>query len=274
MLFDLAKLFWTLVNPAALLLLLLGAALLCLLLRRRRTALWLLAGALVLAALPAVTPVERWLLRPLESRFAALEPPERVAGIVVLGGGLDVVTATRGAESALNGAGERLLAAVRLARRYPGAELVYASGARWPATAETSEAELAVALLVELGVAPARLRAETRSRNTRENAAETFALVAPAPGETWLLVTSAFHMPRAMASFRAAGWDPLAYPVDHKLPAPDATGPQGWFGPNLLDRQALFALALKEYAGLLAYRLLGWSEEIFPAPKRSPLHPR
>ena len=267
MLFELGKVFWMLANPAALLLISILAGFVFLLLGWHRFGLLAVGAASLLIALPAFTPIERWLLQPLETRFAVPELPERVDGIVVLGGGLSVATAAFGLDNAFNGSGDRLIAAARLARRYPQAEILYSSGARWPADAAVSEADMAAELLADLGVAPERILREDRSRNTRENALQAFEVAAPQPGETWLLVTSAFHMPRAVACFRAVGWAALPYPVDRRL-APDLAGARsGWFGPNVLDGFGLMALAVREYVGLLAYRLAGWTEEVFPRPQ-------
>lgn len=267
MLFELGKIFWMLANPAALLLTLVLAGFLFLLLRWRRLALVAIGAASLLVALPAFTPIEDWLMRPLETRFAAPDLPERVDGIVVLGGGLSVTTASFGLDHAFNGSGDRLVAAARLARRYPQAEILYSSGARWPADAPQTEADIAADLLVDLGVAPERIHREDRSRNTRENALYALELANPQPGETWLLVTSAFHMPRAVACFRALGWAALPYPVDRRL-APELDGARsGWFGPDFLGGLGLMTTATKEYVGLLAYRLAGWTEEVFPKPQ-------
>ncbi len=268
----LGRLLWGLLNPATLLLLLLLAGPLLLLLGRRRTGTSCVVAAAGLALAVAVTPLDRWLLGPLERRFAQPDPmPARIDGLVVLGGGLDMRSALAGPDSALTGAGDRLLAAARLARRYPEARLVYASGAQWPVPGAVSEAALAAGLLRDLGIADGRLVLEQRSRNTRENAVFARRLVDPAPGETWLLVTSAVHMPRALGSFRAAGWDLVPYPVD-RLVVPASRlddGGLGWFDGGLADGLVFVHIALREYVGLLGYRLLGYTETLFPAPKSS-----
>lgn len=272
MLHEFGHLLWRVANPGTLLLLLLLGAAAGLLSQRRRlaTGCVLLAAAAALAV--AVTPLDRWLLGPLERRFAQPDPmPARIDGLVVLGGGLDMRSALAGPDSALTGAGDRLLAAARLARRYPEARLVYASGARWPAPGAVSEAALAAGLLRDLGIAGERLALDERSRNTRENAVFAKRLVDPEPGEVWLLVTSAVHMPRAVGSFRAVGWNLVPYPVD-RLVVPASRlddGGLGWFDGGLTDGLVFVHIALREYAGLLGYRLLGYTHTLFPAPKSS-----
>ena len=71
-------------------------------------------------------------------------------------------------------------------------------------------------MLERLGLAAGRVIYEERSRNTSENAEFSLAIARPQPGETWLLITSAFHMSRAVGSFRRAGWNVVPYPVDFR----------------------------------------------------------
>jgi len=151
-----------------------------------------------------------------------------------------------------------------LARRYPEAKIVFTGGSGYLAGSSGSEADLVEQHLTTLGVDPNRIQFERASRNTYENAVMTKVLVQPAPGEHWLLVTSALHMPRAMGLFRAAGFELEAYPVDWRT-APD-------FGGMLSDdpassRLRLFDLATREWVGLFASRLTGQSRELFPAPR-------
>ena len=114
-----------------------------------------------------------------------------------------------------------------------------------------------------LGVAHERITAEEQSRNTIENAVFSRLLADPKPGERWVLVTSASHMPRAIAAFRAAGFPVEAYPVN-------------WYTQGRRDAAKLFTsfaggLAMTDYAvhewfGLAAYWLTGRTSELFPAP--------
>jgi uncharacterized SAM-binding protein YcdF (DUF218 family) len=76
-------------------------------------------------------------------------------------------------------------------------------------------------------------------------------------------VTSAYHMPRAMAAFRAAGFPIEAYPVDWRTGGPiDALKPF----PSVGDGLRRTDTAVREWVGLLAYRITGKTAELFPAP--------
>jgi uncharacterized SAM-binding protein YcdF (DUF218 family) len=210
-----------------------------------------------------ILPGSVLLMRPLEDRFPL--PPENMpapAGIIVLGGAIvDEITQTRHQISFGEGAG-RLTEAAMLARRYPEAKLVYTGGGNSLTGALSSEAEDAKKMFIALGVAPERILLETRSRNTDENARFTRDLVSPKPDETWLLVTSAYHMPRSMGLFRHNGFKVVAYPVDYHTYGDS----QDWWPREAPSGLRLFDIALHEWTGLVAYRLSGKIDEFFPGP--------
>jgi uncharacterized SAM-binding protein YcdF (DUF218 family) len=262
-LFLVSKLFWFLVRPNTLALVL---ALVGLVLvwrgRWRRGRWWLLAG-LGYYAIILVTPASQWITRPLETRFARpAPPPQQVDGVIVLGGAVDQVLTEAHGIPALNAAAERMTEMLALARRYPSARLVFTGGQGTFIQGEVSEADVARDLWTEMGLPQGRVTYEDRSRNTHENAVYTRDLVQPKPGETWLLVTSAQHMPRAMGVFRAAGWQPVAWPVNY------TTGgtPRSWYDAPFPTRLNQFEGALREWIGLAAYRLLGRTDTLVPKP--------
>lgn len=231
---------------------------------RRKSGTTILFVSFVTLLAAAFTALPTALLKPLETRFP---PPADLAtppdGILVLGGALDTVaTAHWGSPQLIDGA-ERLVVLADLARRYPDAKLVFTGGHMDLVEGERPEAEHAAGLFETFGIPGDRLVLETTSRNTRENAINSFELVHPEPGETWLLVTSAFHMPRAMGVFRAAGWPGLvAWPVDYRsLDGVPVIGRQ-------FASEGLFLtdIAAKEWMGLIAYRVAGYTGAVFPAP--------
>lgn len=233
--------------------------------RAPRLSRFLAVGGVLLILAGGLTPLGNLLILPLEERFATVPAPQpgsRVDGIILLGGFEDAhVSAGRGGLG-LNEAAERVTEGLRLALRHPEAKVVFTGGAG--GLFSTAEASGPVgAFLAEAGIDPARLVLENRSRNTYENAVLTRDLVKPAPGARWLLVTSAYHMPRAMGLFRKVGFDVIAYPVDYRTRGREdrARGfsriPQGLMR---LD------VAVNEWMGLLAYWLLGRIDTLFPAP--------
>src|SRR5262245_35680352 len=168
----------------------------------------LLWGGGIALAICGLTPLGDVLIKPLEERFPRTDltrPGPPITGIIVLGGAEDGHAADSLQLAALNEAAERYTETVALARRLPEARLVFSGGSGALVAAETAEAELAGRLFEALGVAKDRVTLEAKSRNTHENAVLTAQILDHKPGQRWLLVTSAWHMPRAMGCFRHAG---------------------------------------------------------------------
>ena len=209
-------------------------------------------------------PVGRLLLVPLETRFLPWKMGDgEPAGIVVLGGGIDPVLSLAYGTPALSAAGARIVVAAALARQYPQARLVYAGGNSDLLQQEAKEADAAAAVFESLGIPRERLRIERQSKNTEENVRFSKSLADPKPGEQWLLVTSAFHIPRSIGIFRKAGFVVQPYPVDWKT--------RGWsdvptFQADFLSGLSLTNVAVHEWIGLVAYRLTGKIDELFPSP--------
>lgn len=209
-------------------------------------------------------PLSAWALLPLEERFPAFaDDGSPVAGIVVLGGGVETETSLARGQITVNDAGEREIALADLARRYPAARLVFSGGSGSVRDGTVSEAEVVSRFADTLGLPRDRLILEQRSRNTRENAAFSAEIVQPKPGERWLLATSAWHMPRAIGCFRKAGFVVTAYPVDYRTAGPrDARRLNSFASEGLQE----FDTAVKEWVGLVAYKLAGYTDAWLPEP--------
>lgn len=266
MYFFLSKVLWFFLKPSNVLfaLLALGGILTAVGRRRLGRRLIVVAGSAIV--LLAVLPVGNVMTRLLENRFPSLEAeamPETVAGIVVLGGVIDPLVSSERNQLSVGSAMERLLVVPRLARRYPDVPIVFTggSGRLWHQDAKEGRYFGEVADI--LGLDRTRLVIEPDSRNTEENATLTKALVKPRPGLKWLLITSAFHMPRSVGVFRRHGWSVVPYPVDY------STRPADGFAPtfDVLGGLARFDGAVHEFLGLLVYRLTGRSDAFFPAPE-------
>jgi uncharacterized SAM-binding protein YcdF (DUF218 family) len=262
MFFVLSKLFWFIAAPTNLLLICGGLGVLCLFLARPRAGQLLVAISLGGLIILAASPLPRILARPLEDRFPqVMDDRTPIRGIVVLGG---AIGRTRGLVD-LNESGERMTESVRLARLHPDAMLVFAGGSTNMISDVTwTEAEEARRFYLDQGVAADRLILEDQSRNTFENAVNTARLIRPKANERWLLLTSAYHMPRSMGVFRKAGLNLEAYPVDY-----NTSGRPGDY--RRLNTRFSRALVLaddivKEYIGLLAYRLSDYTDELMPKP--------
>jgi len=232
--------------------------------RHKRLAGWLTATSLVLIAIVGLSPLGNALILPLEDRFPPWDPSRGAPdGIVLLGGAISPDVSEARGSVALDEAAERITATAELARRYPNARIIISGGSSALMFDEAIEAVFAVKQLEALGVAHERITAEEQSRNTIENAVFSRLVADPKPGERWLLVTSAYHMPRAIAAFRAAGFPIEPYPVDWRTRGPAELL---WPFPTVADGLQRTDTALHEWIGLVAYRLAGHTADLFPAP--------
>jgi uncharacterized SAM-binding protein YcdF (DUF218 family) len=222
----------------------------------------LAAAALVLLLAFGLLPLGKLLMVLLEERFPPWDASRGAPdGIVVLGGVIEPEVVDR-PDSGLNEAAERITAIAGLARRYPEAKILYSGGDILMRPGH-SEAQAAVPLFESFGIPASRLILEDQSRTTAENATFSRQFAMPKPGERWLLVTSAWHMPRAVGAFRKAGFPVEAYPVDYRTPR----GASLWlpFG-SVSGGLHRTDTAVKEWFGLALYRLTGRSSALFPGP--------
>jgi uncharacterized SAM-binding protein YcdF (DUF218 family) len=206
------------------------------------------------------------LLLPLEQRFpshAVAAGSRDFTGIIVLGGAEDARLSTARGQLHMNEAAERITEAAVLALRLPTVRLAFAGGVAFPASGVASGAEPVGAWWQAMGIEKDRIELEHVSRNTHENALLTRELLRPKAGERWLLVTSAAHMPRAVGVFRKAGLDVVAYPVDYRTTGP---GDLISISAELSNGLRRADEAVREWAGLVSYWLLGRSSALFPAP--------
>jgi uncharacterized SAM-binding protein YcdF (DUF218 family) len=264
--FVVSKIFWMIASPIDVLLFgaLIGV-LLCYGRGARLGRVLALAAILILLA-AAILPLGMALIAPLEDRFPL--PPSDLpapAGIIVLGGAINDVTSAARGQTIFDEGGERITEAVILAKRFPEARIVYTGGtASFTPGVKSTEALRARRLMAQMGVPASRITIEDKSRNTEENARFTGAIVRPEPSQRWIIVTSAFHMPRAMGVFEKAGFHPIPYPVSFYTVGrwPADLRLNYWPGRNL----RIFELALHEWIGLAAYWATGRIDHLFPGP--------
>lgn len=269
MFFQMSRLLHLFIQPSSLIVVLLLVGLLV----RRFAPLGLrrwgsrLAGlGLVLGVLATLTPLGPTLLWTLETRFpdAVVAGEPAPAGIVVLGGGTDGhMEALRGLPRFLEGA-ESAYEAARLAKRWPNVPIVLTgsgSGGIADDGTDYTEAGSMARMMIESGIEPSRLILERRARTTWENAMYSRDMVHPGPDTRWILVTQAWHMPRSIGAFRAAGWSGIA-----AHPSAYETGLRPRLRPPMLDGLRMLDYAAKEFLGLVGYWLTGRSSSFWPTP--------
>jgi uncharacterized SAM-binding protein YcdF (DUF218 family) len=221
--------------------------------------------SVLLLVICGLSPLGNYLLYPLEQRFPSWQagsgaPPD---GIVILGASIEADLSAAHGTPVVRSAPDRIIAAAALAHRYPNARIVFSGGSANLISNDAREADFAGAIFEGLGIAKSRLTMERASRNTLENAQFSKALVQPKDGERWLLVTSAFHMPRSIGLFRKAGFAVEAYPVDWRV---GGRGDLMNFSNAILDGLGRTETAVREWIGLIAYRATGKIDDLLPGP--------
>jgi uncharacterized SAM-binding protein YcdF (DUF218 family) len=214
------------------------------------------AAAFVVLVLTGWKPLPDLGLRLLENQYPEIAPQDALAdfaGVVVLGGALEAgYVAQDHAQPLLTSSAERMTAAVALLRSHPEMKAIFSGGEGHYFGTGPSESARAEAFFSSQGVAAPRVQYEHMSRNTFDNAQLSARLPGIDPRQHWLLITSAWHMPRSMAAFEKAGWQVTAYPVDYR------TGQSTpWTEYSLQEGANHWQLLLHELLGLASYRLSG-----------------
>jgi uncharacterized SAM-binding protein YcdF (DUF218 family) len=259
----LTRIFWMVAQPVLVIALLLVVGLVLLWLKRRRLATTSFALATLILGVCSFTTFAYLLVAPLEARFVRPAEPAWIDGIVVLGGGMDTEVNTARSSWELNRSGDRFVEALRLALRHPEARILIAGGGSALLVGQDSEAEAGARFFRDFGIAPERLVLEDQSRNTEENAVNAKAIGQPKPGETWVLVTSAFHMPRSVGLFRRAEFPVVPWPTDYLAAGDEGVGLKL---DQVAENLAISNIALREWIGLAGYYLTGRIDELVPGP--------
>jgi uncharacterized SAM-binding protein YcdF (DUF218 family) len=203
--------------------------------------------------LMAVLPVGKWALAPLENRYANIVLPEELTGIILLTGDENATVSEARRLPVAGYATQRYVHVARLARRYPDAKIIVVGDTRpsYPSGTVTTKM-IAQSAMKAMGIPESQVLYEEESRNTYENAMLASQILKPKTGEKWALVTSGFHMPRAVLCFMKTGMDVIPsisdYYTDGKIEFALYT--------HLSQNLHYLTVAAHEYYGLLAYRLM------------------
>lgn len=187
--------------------------------------------------------------------------PERVSGIIVLGGMFDSHLSEATGQIAANGNIERMVCFQKLARKYPSARKVFTGGSGDINHPEAREAHVAIDYFKDMGINDDTVFYEVDSRNTHENAIFSKELMNPSKGQNWILITSAFHMPRSVGIFEQAGWKVIPYPCDFKT---DGRYDFFWTAPTITENFLMLNIVVKEMIGAIVYYVTGKSAFILP----------
>ena len=263
MFFSLSKILWFFADPGNMIMI--AITLSCVLLWLN----WLPSAKVILTIVVlsslSITffPIGKIVINNLENRFPIVTSlPKDVSGIIVLGGLVDQFVTNDRDQISFNGAVERIIVFSKLSNLYPHSKLIFTGGSGVLGRQDLKEAIFVEEYLKSQGMETERILFEDQSKNTAENALFAKRLLRSEHRKRWILITSAFHMPRAVGSFRKQGWNVLAYPVDFRT----RTNIDISAGINFREKLNTFALGLHECLGLLFYFLTNKTIEIYPAP--------
>lgn len=262
--FYLSKIAWAFLSPGNLIVFALVLSMLLVVTDRIRAAQFLLVPTAIISFVLMVYPVSDYVMQPLENRFQKPETlPKSIDGIIVLGGGEDLQRALSWNTPELGLGADRYIGAAKLAAAYPKAPVIFTGGSGSIQLQNTgSEGSFAKQLLTTIGIDPDRLIIESQSRNTYENFLLTRSLLPKEDGR-YLLVTSAYHMPRAVGIARKQNLNVMPYPVDYR------SSRDGYrqFDFDFFDHLKTLEPAWKEWVGLTVYFATGKTERWFPEPE-------
>ncbi len=216
-----------------------------------------------------VFPIGDLFLYPLENRFPVQKKlPASVDGIIMLAGAEDIYHSILWRQVELNSSAERYFGFIRLIKKYPKARHAFTGGTGSVGFQEYKSTRVAQQLFKEQGIDMRSMIFESESKNTYENAVYSYRKIKPKPGEKWILVTSASHMPRSVGCFEKADWQVIPYPVDHLTNKKTRLKIKLDFSENL----SRLKFALREWTGLAAYYLTGKTNRFFPGPEKKIIH--
>jgi uncharacterized SAM-binding protein YcdF (DUF218 family) len=260
-------LIWSFTQPSHILVLIFLAGVVSAFFKRPRLSKRLLLSGATAVLVITYTPLGKWAIAPLELRFPAPSELADVDGIILLAGSEQVTRSIYYNEPHLNSHASRFTAFFLLAERFPTARLVHSGGGKLLEQhgGSASQQSIATEILAATAITLGRMIFEPDAANTCDTPRLVKTIVQPRPGDHWVVVTSAHHMPRTIACFRAEQWHVTPYPGDFKQI------PVGFGLPSLAGNLRLLDDATHEWLGLIYYRLLGYTDEIFPAPKSAML---
>ena len=216
--------------------------------------------AAVFLLLFSLFPLGELVLRPLENAIPLYKYPEKIDGIVLLTGDENAAVSQDRQTPIAGSAAQRHIHLARLARQYPDAKIVISGAMPNKGNPDGFSIKKVLAYnILSMGIDPNRITFEEQSKDTHENAMFSKAQVNPTEDEKWILITSAYHMPRALLSFENVGWRLMPSPTDYMTQSAVAFD----FPVSLSRQLRMLTLAWHEYMGLIVYRLYGWIDRLW-----------
>ena len=249
-----SKLIWAVLKPETWLILFLCIGILAVLKNRIKAFLIIQTILIISLVLLAKFPLGDVVLRSLEKAYIQPQPLKYIDGIIILGGAEHLALSRHWKQLVTSEGAERLLAGISLSRQFPEAEVVYIGKSAAALKQAIPNKEMSGIFFEEF----IDFELMQSARSTTESA-KPISLGQDRNGQKWVLVTSAYHMPRAVNVFCSAGLQVIPYPVDFRSGAFWARS--RW---NLSVHLSDLNAALKEWIGLVGYRLTGHTKTFWP----------
>ena len=256
--FYLSKILWLIVNPFNIFILITLFTMFLYFINSRRLSLIIYLINFIFIALISFLPIGSYLTYIIEKEFHTnTKIPERVDGILILGGATNPLLFKEFDQISLNGSAERLVESVMIIRKFEKAKVIFSGGSGIVNRSDLGHSQVAKLFYKKMGVDINKIFFEDKSRNTHENIIYSKKIAKPKKNENWLLITSAFHMKRALLIAEKNNWKFIPYAVDFKNIKEFKLTPN----LNLLSNLNSFQSGLHEWLGLVSYYIMGRTEK-------------
>ena len=256
--FYLSKILWLIVNPFNIFIFITLFTMFLYLINFRRISLIIYLINFIFIALISFLPIGSYLTYIIEKEFHTnTKIPERVDGILILGGATNPLLFKEFDQISLNGSAERLVESVMIIRKFEKAKVIFSGGSGIVNRSDLGHSQVVKLFYKKMGVDINKIFFEDKSRNTHENIIYSKKIAKPKKNENWLLITSAFHMKRALLIAEKNNWKFIPYAVDFKNIKEFKLTPN----LNLLSNLNSFQSGLHEWLGLVSYYLMGRTEK-------------
>ena len=258
--FFLSKFLWYFINPFSLFIFLFLIGLIFLVFKKHKKAFYILSLTFFSLLLVSIFPIGKYAINVLEKDYHLENKyPNNVDGILILAGATDPYLSKEYNSIELNDSAERLLESVFLIQKYKNAKIIFSGGSGYLNYPNLDHAKIAKNFFNKMKIENKNIIYENKSRNTYENILFSKQIAKPQEDEKWLLVTSAFHMKRAILISKKQKWKFIPYPVDFKQSKKISLKPSIHFFSNFTS----FQKAFHEWLGLFSYYLMGRTDNFF-----------
>ena len=258
--FYLSKILWLILNPFNIFIFITLLSIFLYFIKLKRLSLIIFLINFVFITLISFLPIGSYLIYTIEKEYHSnINPPEKVDGILILGGATIPQLYNEYNQISLNGSSERLVESVFIIKKFDKAKVIFSGGSGLVNRPDLDHAKVAKSFYKKIGIETNQIIFEDKSRNTYENIIYSKKIANPKINENWLLITSASHMKRALLIADKNNWKLIPYAVDFKNIKNFKLIPN----LELLKNLNSFQQASHEWLGLISYYLMGRTAKVF-----------